>query len=327
MHCFRPRQVGHNRVPHHPPSHFTTMRITRLELRNFRTFGHAVFENIPDTVLLVGPNGRGKSSILEAIAGAKEIASPYQQDSYQLQVQLQRRMVSKWPTHLPDPVKIGQRRAEIKLEVEATGTDCGYLRESGIAEMTAAVDLTVEAGGNVVEQTVNETAKNLFRFHGLAAKTGFVEYLRANRSYTRRAIGNFSKDLQDDTFRTGFGDFSKGVTQTKFDDFKSYVISSQLADFSQLQETGEQVDSLSVFRSVFDTFFSPKTFLGYRVPEAGGTDGIMVGSPFGDHDTDDLSDGEKETLHILAPAFQAASAKQCNPVGHAGISPQRRIGS
>ena len=105
------------------------MRISRLELRNFRTFRHAVFEDIPDTVLLVGPNGRGKSSILEAVAGAKEMVSPYQQDGYQLQVQWQSRYVPKWPMHLPDPVKISQRKAEIKLSVEATGTDCDFLRE------------------------------------------------------------------------------------------------------------------------------------------------------------------------------------------------------
>jgi predicted ATP-binding protein involved in virulence len=59
------------------------MRIRRLELTNFRTFGHAVFEDIPDTVLLVSPNGRGKSSVLEAIAGAKDLVIPYHQDNYQ----------------------------------------------------------------------------------------------------------------------------------------------------------------------------------------------------------------------------------------------------
>ena len=280
------------------------MRISRLELRNFRTFRHAVFENIPDTVLLVGPNGRGKSSILEAVAGAKEMVSPYKQDEYQLRVPWQQEYVSKWPQHLPDPVKIGQRRAEIKLTAEATGSDCSFLQESGVSDMTATAEFMIETGGHVVKQVVNETAKKLFRFHGLAAKVGFIDYLRANRSYTRRAIGNFSHDLQDEQFRTSFSDFSTGATQSKFDDFKSYVVATQLADFSRLQKSGEQVDSLSVFRSVFDNFFSPKTFLGYRTAEAGGTDGIMVGSPFGDHDTDDLSDGEKETLHILARLFR-----------------------
>ena len=195
-----------------------------------------------------------------------------------------------------------------------------------MSDMTGTAHFTVETGGHVVKADVNETAKKLFHFHGLAAKVGFIDYLRANRSYTRRDIGNFSEDLQDKKFRTGFRDFATGATQSKFDDFKSYVVATQLADFSRLQETGERVDSLSVFRSVFDNFFAPKTFLGYRTAEAGGTDGIMVGSPFGDHGHRRPQRRREGGAAHPRPAFQAASAKQYSPVGHAGISPQRCAG-
>ena len=54
------------------------MRITRLELKNFRMFYHLLLEEIPNLVVLVSPNGRGKSSILEAIAGIHELVRPYQ---------------------------------------------------------------------------------------------------------------------------------------------------------------------------------------------------------------------------------------------------------
>src|SRR5215469_11204800 len=110
------------------------MRIRRLELTNFRTFGHAVFEDIPDTVLLVSPNGRGKSSVLEAIAGAKDLVVPYHQDHYQFTESWQQRSVPVWPSHLPDPVKIGERKAELRIEVEATGTDCDYLRAANVTQ-------------------------------------------------------------------------------------------------------------------------------------------------------------------------------------------------
>ena len=81
------------------------MRIRRLELTNFRTFSHVVFEDIPDTVLLVSPNGLGKSSVLEAIAGAKDLVIPYHQDNYQFTQSWQQRSVPVWPEHLPDPMK------------------------------------------------------------------------------------------------------------------------------------------------------------------------------------------------------------------------------
>jgi recombinational DNA repair ATPase RecF len=45
------------------------MRITKLELRNFKRFTHTTFDAIPATarlVLLVGSNGSGKSSVFDA---------------------------------------------------------------------------------------------------------------------------------------------------------------------------------------------------------------------------------------------------------------------
>ena len=52
------------------------MRITRLELANFRSIAHLVLDNLPDTVVLVSANGLGKSTILEAIAGAHDLVVP-----------------------------------------------------------------------------------------------------------------------------------------------------------------------------------------------------------------------------------------------------------
>jgi uncharacterized protein YlzI (FlbEa/FlbD family) len=111
--------------------------------------------------------------------------------------------------------------------------------------------------------------------------------------------------MTDSHFRQSLGGFHRQATdQQKYSGFKSFVISSQLNDFSHLQKTGEQIDSLDVFRKVFDHFFSPKKFVGYRSSEAVGRGQIVVESPFGSHDTDALSDGEKEVLHILAYLFR-----------------------
>jgi hypothetical protein len=46
------------------------MKIKQIELRNFKRFTHLIVENIPETaklVVLVGPNGSGKTSFIEAL--------------------------------------------------------------------------------------------------------------------------------------------------------------------------------------------------------------------------------------------------------------------
>ena len=281
------------------------MRIRRLELKNFRTFGHVVFEDIPETVLLVSPNGRGKSSVLEAIAGAKDLVIPYHRDNYEFNESWQQRSVPIWPTHLPDPVKIGEHNAELHIEIEATGSDCAYLKAANVSNTIGQAHFVIEGGRRITSQHADDTIKRLCQFHSFADGVGFIDYIRPIRFYIQRDIGNFSSEMADSQFRQSMGDFHRQVTdQQKYTGFKSFVVSSQLNDFSHLQTTGELVDSLEVFRKVFDHFFSPKKFVGYRSSGAIGQGQIVVESPFGSHDTDALSDGEKEVLHILAYLFR-----------------------
>ena len=123
----------------------------------------------------------------------------------------------------------------------------------------------IEDGRHVTRQQADDTIKRLFQFHSPAEGIGLLDYIRATRFYARRAIGNFSSEMGDAHFRKTLGEFHRQATdQTKFGGFKSFVVSSQLNDFSHQQATGEQIDSLELFREVFDHFFAPKTFVGYR---------------------------------------------------------------
>jgi predicted ATPase len=281
------------------------MRITRLELKNFRTFGHALFENIPDTVVLVSPNGRGKSSILEAIAGVHDLVVPYHQDTYPFMMSWQQQHVPFWPNHLPEPVKIGERKAEVHIEVQATGQEIDYLQGHGIRQPIGIAHFVIEDRRYVATRQVDTTIQKLFQYHNPKDGIGFVDYIRPIRFYQNRPIGDFASDLSDNRTRQVFSEFYRPYNQhEKFASLKSFVVSTQLTDYSQFIATKKPVDSLALFREVFDHFFAPKKFVGYRVSGVGGQAEVVVESPFGAHDTDALSDGEKEALHIFAHHFR-----------------------
>jgi len=53
------------------------MRIQNLTIRNYKSLVEFQIEDAPDIVVLAGPNGTGKSSVLEAIVLLKEGLGPY----------------------------------------------------------------------------------------------------------------------------------------------------------------------------------------------------------------------------------------------------------
>lgn len=56
------------------------MKITALKIKNFKSLKNVHMADIPDIIVLAGPNGIGKSSILEAILCFKETLETYYGD-------------------------------------------------------------------------------------------------------------------------------------------------------------------------------------------------------------------------------------------------------
>jgi predicted ATPase len=264
-----------------------------------------VLEDLPDILVLVSPNGRGKSSILEAIAGAHDLVTPYHRDDYEFHQHWQQRRVPVWPPHLAPPIKFGEPQAEIRLEVKATGAETEYLAKANITEPRGTATFVIEDGRHVTTLQANDTIKRLFQYHNPTDGVGFVDYIRPVRFYLGQQLGDFTRHFRDDQIKQVFMELHHPYNKhNKFSSLKSFIVNRQLDDFSHLQTTGQQHDSLVLFREVFDHFFAPKRFIGYRSPTEGSAPQVVVESPFGDHDVDHLSDGEKEILHIFAHLYR-----------------------
>jgi predicted ATP-binding protein involved in virulence len=102
------------------------MRINKLELRNFKKFGEQTFELHPHFTLLVGENGSGKTSVLDALAVALGV----------------------WLVNVPDSDLANSRRSidpsEIRLEPTRQG-DRTLFRE-------VTTGVAVEAVGRINER-------------------------------------------------------------------------------------------------------------------------------------------------------------------------------
>ena len=61
-------------------------------------------------------------------------------------------------------------------------------------------------------------------------------------------------------------------------------------------------DSLKLLRALFSTFFAPKTLRGYRKYKDEMQ--VAVQTPYGEHDVDQMSSGEKELFSILVNLFR-----------------------
>lgn len=280
------------------------MRITRLELTNFRTFSHLVLEDIPEAVVLISPNGLGKSTILEAIAGTHDLVQPYHQRDYGIRETWENTSAPVWPPHLAAPVRIGAKKATIRITVEPNETEALFLEQKGISDPPPALQVDIEGGRFVTSLSATPSIKALYAYHTLADGIGFVDYTRAVRFHSRLSADNFAAQVSDDQTKHRLTEFQAGWgQQQKFSSFKGFIVATSLNDLTLSRQAGHDVDSLAGFRDVFDCFFAPKRFLGVKTL-AGQPTAIAVETPWGEHDTDDLSDGEKEVLQMLAHLFR-----------------------
>ena len=79
------------------------MRIDRLEVKNFKKFEHQTFELHPQFTLLVGENGAGKTTVLDALAVAMGI----------------------WLVDVPDTTLVNSRRGIVPTEIRLEPTQRG----------------------------------------------------------------------------------------------------------------------------------------------------------------------------------------------------------
>jgi predicted ATPase len=268
------------------------MKITELEIKNFRSLKNVHMTNIPDIVVLAGPNGVGKSSVLEAILCLKETLGSY---------------YGGWQKK--GVVCVDAPFAEISIKFKMYPEESAYLGiVSGACPLTDELNGYIKIGkdGRQIESKCDQSLNTLLNLYDRLnyPDVGIFEYLYANRLLRNKDLfnvnlGGFSTDEEK----------SKRIfaQEKKFDQTKDYLAQLKLKDLQTVQRKilestnalskEEMPDSLKPIKAIFNTLFAPKNFSDVDLSVSPVM--FLIQTPEGQIDIDDLSSGEKEILSVF----------------------------
>jgi hypothetical protein len=132
-----------------------------------------------------------------------------------------------------------------------------------------------------------------------------MDYISPNRTFPRQRVENINLAAVSvnqqrleriELTRPNYDAYNK------FRAVKDFLISLAIEEASHREATGEDLGGMKLLREVFSDFFGPKVLLGFRKLDAELQ--IAVRTPYGDHDIDQLSSGEKELFFIFVNLFR-----------------------
>jgi len=155
------------------------MKISGLELTDYKCFEHLVLKDLGNRVVLVGPNGCGKSAILEAIAVLKEYGGTYDPNIniYQTHLPVLNKHTIAWKQNLPLPIRSDKPSATIKMQLSLNEAERAIV--GGATEVEAEV--RIERSHEAVRLTSHQKVNDLFRHYDPASGIGVFDYISPDR--------------------------------------------------------------------------------------------------------------------------------------------------
>lgn len=199
------------------------MKITAIEIKNFRALVDINISNLPNFVVIVGENGVGKSSIFEAIGFVKSIIGPQSNQDRQW-----------WMSRmqLKDPITVGQKEAIIRIHIEPTTEQEKKITGNKIAIAGLKIE-TTDSGKPHITATENvNNATILLQSWRQVEGIGGLEVIPANRRYQEGQLSLQSRQRNDEQF------FHERVSnlENKYHDAKQTFVNYYIHDLARTED-------------------------------------------------------------------------------------------
>lgn len=298
-----------------------TVRIRSLVIKNFKSLVQFEIENAPDLLVLAGPNGVGKSSVLQAIVYLKESIGPY----------------GGWSP--PGVVSSNAEFAEISAIFELCEAEKGYLSKVvGVVDPKNEYEayIRLDKSGRIVSFKRTNELIQVFQIYDRRnyPDLGIVDYTDPHRIFRPKQITNLQIGGIDYSLDKGR---RVAAGENKFDQLKEYLSQLKMADLQRIQielqkyntkiDLGNVCNSLEPIQKIFNELIPSKRFVDVDLSRAPAR--FIIDTPGGEVDIDALSSGEKEVLFVFTELYKLSLKNSIilfdEPDLHLNEEIQRRI--
>jgi predicted ATPase len=271
------------------------LRIDSLEITNFKTIRHLKLDDIPDLILIAGPNGSGKTALFEAIRIFKESFGGYSIQSpgaHWIQALL---------TQVGPVITAGESEAAISATIKVSEIERELLTlpsdHSGALQGRVIIRQSTpsrEAATIDQSQTDNQYLQVLFG-SGYRSESGIgvIDHIGPDRRIGESLVSgiNFSIERVESDYRRLVVASHEKFLET----YQDIALMDYLDKSSHQTDVSQPKNYIEGVRSIFSHFLPTLEFMGVFPSAASGIK-IQVRSRGTEHEIYGLSSGQREIL-------------------------------